>query len=64
MILDHATHFAGRGAIELLNTRECPLCYVNRKNPAGLNLDGWIENAADDAAAAPSTVHSPLVIAH
>lgn len=48
-ILTHATHYAGQGAITMLQTRACPLCYVNAKNPDHLNLDGWIELAADEA---------------
>lgn len=51
-ILTHASHYAGRAAIEMLETKTCPLCYVNAKNPERLNLDGWIENAADEAEAA------------
>ena len=47
-ITTHATHFAGKAAVEMLNTKACPLCFVN-KNPAGINLDGWIEHAAEEA---------------
>lgn len=46
----HATHFAGRASLELITAKTCPLCFVN-KNPAGINLDGWIENAAEEALA-------------
>lgn len=63
LILDHATNYAGRGAMQMLETRACPLCYVNAHNPQRLNLDGWIENAADEAethAGQPSQ----LVITH
>lgn len=47
-IRTHATHFAGRAAVEMLQTKACPLCFVNR-NPARTNLDSWIDHAADDA---------------
>lgn len=58
-ILTHATHLAGAAAVPLLTSRQCPLCFVNQYNPARLSLDGWIENAADEAAAA-----TPRGIAH
>lgn len=63
LIVDHATNFAGSGAIEMLEARVCPLCYVNQKNPARLNLDGWIENAAEEAAITARAA-TPLVIIH
>jgi hypothetical protein len=44
----HATHFAGRATLHMLEFRVCPLCFVN-KNPSGVNLDGWVDNAADEA---------------
>lgn len=46
-ITTHATHFAGKAAIRMLVEEACPLCFVNN-NPAGINLDGWVENAADE----------------
>jgi len=50
-LVTHATNFAGRAAVDMLTARACPLCFINR-NPAGINLDGWIDNAADEALAA------------
>lgn len=47
-IATHATHFAGKAAVDMLASKGCPLCFVNQ-NPAGINLDGWIDNAADEA---------------
>lgn len=56
-ILTHATHFAGAAAVELLTGRTtnhgrpwCLLCFVNQ-NPARVNCDGWVEDAADEALA-------------
>jgi hypothetical protein len=48
-ILTHATNFAGKASVEMLTTKACPLCFVNRENPKKMNLDGWIEHAADEA---------------
>lgn len=64
-ILTHATHLAGGAAIDMLRRQACPLCYVNQHNPDGLNLDGWIDNAADEAeTAAHNPVPTPIVITH
>lgn len=43
----HASNLAGRAAIVMLNRRECPICFVNR---AGVNVDGWVEDAAEEVA--------------
>lgn len=48
-IAAHASNFAGRAAVDMLASKACPLCFVNAKNPARMNLDGWIDDAADEA---------------
>lgn len=57
LIVTHATHFAGKAAVEMLTGRDthngtpwCPICFVNL-NPAHVNCDGWVDNAADEALA-------------
>lgn len=47
-IVTHATNFAGRAAVDMLTRKACPICFVNG-NPAGVNCDGWVDNAADEA---------------
>lgn len=48
LIVQHATHFAGRASLKMLREHHCPLCFVNARNPAQLNLDGWVNDAADE----------------
>lgn len=71
-IVSHATHFAGRAAVRMLTQKLCPICFVNAaiakdgRNP-GLTVDGWVDNAADEAETA-AVAHgdrettTPLVI--
>ncbi len=53
LIVTHATHFAGRAAVEMLAQRHCALCFVNDairrdgRNP-GLKVDDWVTLAADE----------------
>jgi len=42
-------HLAGKASVDMFAAKACPLCFVNQKNPQGLNLDGWITHAADEA---------------
>lgn len=50
LIVTHATNLAGRAAFEMLREKKCPLCFVSVKNPLGLNLDDWVDRAAEEAA--------------
>lgn len=50
-ILAHASNFAGRAAVDMLETQSCPICFVNTQNRIGINVDGWVEDAANDARA-------------
>lgn len=62
LILTHATHFAGKAAVDMLTAKRCPLCFVNQ-NPARINLDDWIELAADEALAADiARADQPLAV--
>jgi hypothetical protein len=70
-IATHATNFAGAAAADMLATTDsgqgwCPLCFVNLKNPAGQNLDDWIDYAADEVLADSRRVTrtAPLVALH
>lgn len=45
----HASNFAGKAAVMMLATQVCPLCFVNAQNRAGVNVDGWVEDAAEEA---------------
>lgn len=53
-IREHASNFSGRAAARLLADEVCAICFVNRalredaRNP-GVTVDGWVENAADEA---------------
>lgn len=47
LIVEHATHFAGRAAIEMLSTHVCAMCFINN-NPSGVNLDDWVNEAANE----------------
>lgn len=71
-IVTHATHFAGRAAVRMLTQKPCPICFVNAAikkdgRNLGLIVDGWVDNAADEAETA-SLAHgdrestTPLVI--
>lgn len=53
-IVDHATNFAGKASVEMLTRGYCPICFVNRAiakdgRNRGLTVDGWVDNAADEA---------------
>lgn len=57
LIVEHATNFAGRASIEMLAQQHCPLCFINAKRlkvrgeAQLLNVDGWVQDAADDTLA-------------
>lgn len=63
LIVTHATHFAGAAAKRMLVERHCPLCFAN-KNPAGVHLDAWVENAAEEIKAHGASVGTVTVIGH
>lgn len=50
-IVKHATHFAGSAAIVMLTSRSCALCFINQ-NPAHVNCDDWVNEAANEVLAA------------
>jgi hypothetical protein len=65
-ITTHSVNFAGAAATEMIAGGCCPLCFINQKNPAGQNLDDWIDYAADEVLADSRRVTrtAPLVALH
>ncbi len=54
VILDHATNFSGRAAVQMLAEQRCPICFVNEAirrdgRNRSLTVDDWLELAAEEA---------------
>ncbi len=64
LLVEHAEHFAGHAAIQMLAEALCPVCFVNmslRRTHPGLTVDDWVDHAADDALALECDTHTVIV---
>lgn len=64
----HATNFAGKAALEMCTGTMpsgdpwCPICFINRRNPARLTFDDWVEHAAQEALEESRARQRPQVV--